>query len=153
MHPSCFPYTVHHCTHLLQHYLASMPHQIYVTFMLLTVSCCAHAGETIEAGDSIRDIFMQAVYEQISENLQSGGVAQGSNFWNLYSVGVGSDDPYQVTLADTSTMAVIAAHVRTPLHPPAIQHAGTCKLMRRMLQCDFQTMHTAEHLRPKCILE
>ena len=57
---------------------------------------------------------MQAVYEQISENLQSGGVAQGSNFWNLYSVGVGSDDPYQVTLADTSTMAVIGAHVRSP---------------------------------------
>jgi hypothetical protein len=55
---------------------------------------------------------MTAVYEQISENLQAGGVAQGSNFWNLYSVGVGSDDPYQITLADTTTMNVIAAHVR-----------------------------------------
>jgi hypothetical protein len=52
------------------------------------------------------------VYEQISTNLQGGGVAQGSNFWNLYTVGVGSDDPYQITLADTSTMAVVAAQVR-----------------------------------------
>ena len=76
----------------------------------------AVAGETIEAGDSIRNIFMQAVYEQMSENLQSGGVAQGSNFWNLYSVGVGSDDPYQITLADTSTMAIIGAAVRHPQH-------------------------------------
>ena len=70
------------------------------------------AGETIEAGDSIRNLFLQAVYEQISTNLQGGGVAQGSNFWNLYTVGVGSDDPYQITLADTSTMAVVAAQVR-----------------------------------------
>lgn len=69
-------------------------------------------GETIEAGDSIRNQFLQAVYEQISQNVQSGGVAQGSNFWNLYTVGVGSDDPYQITLADTSTMAVVAAQVR-----------------------------------------
>ena len=97
------------------------------------------AGETIEAGDSIRNIFMQAIYEQVSENLQSGGVAQGTNFWNLYSVGVGSDDPYQITLADTSTMAVIAAAVRprsglppacvslsSPrLDPTAVCQAGT----------------------------
>ena len=69
------------------------------------------AGETIEAGDAIRNQFLQAVYEQIATNLQGGGVAQGSNFWNLYSVGVGSDDPYQITLADTSTMAVVAAQV------------------------------------------
>ena len=69
------------------------------------------AGETIEAGDSIRNQFLQAVYEQISQNLNGGGVAQGSNFWNLYTVGVGSDDPYQITLADTSTMAVVAAQV------------------------------------------
>lgn len=66
------------------------------------------------AGNDIRDQFLQAVYEQISENVQNGGVAQGSNFWNLYSVGVGSDDPYQITLADTSTMAVVSAHVSTP---------------------------------------
>lgn len=68
-------------------------------------------GETVQEGNSVRDKFLQAVYEQISDNVQHGGVAQGSNFWNLYSVGVGSDDPYQITLADTSTMAVIAAHV------------------------------------------
>ncbi|KAK9917541.1 hypothetical protein WJX75_005540 [Coccomyxa subellipsoidea] len=67
-------------------------------------------GETVAAGNDIRDQFLQAVYEQISENVQNGGVAQGSNFWNLYSVGVGSDDPYQITLADTSTMAVVSAH-------------------------------------------
>ncbi len=73
------------------------------------------AGETIEAGDSIRNQFLQAVYEQISQNLDGGGVAQGSNFWNLYTVGVGSDDPYQITLADTSTMAVVAAQVRACL--------------------------------------
>ncbi len=62
----------------------------------------------------MRDQFLQAVYEQISENVQGGGVAQGSNFWNLYTVGVGSDDPYQITLADSSTMAVVAAHVSSP---------------------------------------
>jgi hypothetical protein len=78
----------------------------------MSSSLSSFAGETIEAGDSIRNQFMQAVYEQISENLQAGGVAQGSNFWNLYTVGVGSDDPYQITLADTSTMAVVAAEVR-----------------------------------------
>ncbi len=78
------------------------------------------AGETIQAGDSVRNQFMEAVYSQISTNLQGGGVAQGSNFWNLYTVGVGSDDPYQITLADTSTMAVVAAQVRLL---PAICHA------------------------------
>ena len=81
--------------------------QIHVPDMALVL-----AGETIEAGDSIRNKFLQAVYEQISQNLDGGGVAQGSNFWNLYTVGVGSDDPYQITLADTSTMAVVAAQVR-----------------------------------------
>ena len=79
------------------------------------------AGETIQAGDSVRNQFMEAVYSQISTNLQGGGVAQGSNFWNLYTVGVGSDDPYQITLADTSTMAVVAAQVRLL---PAISHAA-----------------------------
>ena len=78
------------------------------------------AGETIQAGDSVRNQFMEAVYSPISTNLQGGGVAQGSNFWNLYTVGVGSDDPYQITLADTSTMAVVAAQVRLL---PAICHA------------------------------
>lgn len=78
------------------------------------------AGETIEAGDSIRNQFLQAVYEQISQNLDGGGVAQGSNFWNLYTVGVGSDDPYQITLADTSTMAVVAAQVRACLELPLL---------------------------------
>ena len=79
---------------------------------LVVDTALAPAGETIEAGDSIRNQFLQAVYEQISQNLNGGGVAQGSNFWNLYTVGVGSDDPYQITLADTSTMAVVAAQVR-----------------------------------------
>ena len=37
--------------------------------------------------------------------------AQGSNFWNLYTVGIGDDDPYQVTLDDGSTMGIIDAHV------------------------------------------
>jgi len=52
------------------------------------------------------------VYNQIQGNALQNGVAQGSNFWNLYTVGTGADDPYQVTLADTSTMDVIGAHVR-----------------------------------------
>jgi hypothetical protein len=73
-----------------------------------------HAGESIQAGNSIVDQFLKAVYDQVWANLQSGGVTQGSNFWNLYTVGVGTDDPYQITLADTDTMAVIAAHVRGP---------------------------------------
>ncbi len=52
------------------------------------------------------------MYNQIQGNALQNGVAQGSNFWNLYTVGTGADDPYQVTLADTSTMDVIGAHVR-----------------------------------------
>lgn len=52
------------------------------------------------------------MYTQIQGNALQNGVAQGSNFWNLYTVGTGADDPYQVTLADTSTMDVIGAHVR-----------------------------------------
>jgi hypothetical protein len=79
-------------------------------------SCCVRAGETIQAGNSIVDQFMKAVYDQISSNLRSGGVAQGSNFWNLYTVGIGLDDPYQITLADGSTMGVIAAHVSWLVH-------------------------------------
>lgn len=59
------------------------------------------------------DQFLKAVYDQIYANLKSGGVAQGSNFWNLYTVGIGADDPYTITLADGSTMGVIAAHVRS----------------------------------------
>lgn len=72
---------------------------------------CAGSGESITVGNSVRDQFMEAVYDQIWENLKAGGVAQGSNFWNLYTVGIGDDDPYQITLADTSTMAIIDAHV------------------------------------------
>ena len=72
---------------------------------------CAGSGESITVGNSVRDQFLKAVYDQIWANLKSGGVAQGSNFWNLYTVGIGYDDPYQITLADTSTMAIIDAHV------------------------------------------
>lgn len=89
------------------------------------------AGETIEAGDSIRNQFLQAVYEQISQNLNGGGVAQGSNFWNLYTVGVGSDDPYQITLADTSTMAVVAAQVS----------ALSCESVRCVVHSAVTTMY------------
>ena len=62
-------------------------------------------------GNSVRDQFLKAIYDQIWANLKAGGVAQGSNFWNLYTVGIGDDDPYQITLADTSTVAIIDAHV------------------------------------------
>ncbi|CAL8463261.1 g2795 [Coccomyxa elongata] len=83
-------------------------------------------GETVASGNGIRDQFLQAVYEQISQNVQNGGVAQGSNFWNLYSVGVGSDDPYQITLADTSTMAIVAAHQKNISQYAGNAEKGTC---------------------------
>ena len=96
-------------------------HFCQATGMSVTVQRCALdtavvlAGESIEAGDSIRNKFLQAVYEQIPQNLDSGSVAQGSISWNLYSVGVGCAEPYQITMADTSTMAVLAAQVRACL--------------------------------------
>ena len=68
-------------------------------------------------GNAIRDQFYKAVYDQIQDNALQNGVAQGSNFWNLYTVGTGANDPYQVTLADTSTMDVISAHVRALQRP------------------------------------
>lgn len=73
-------------------------------------------------GNDIRDQFYKAVYDQIQDNALQNGVAQGSNFWNLYTVGTGANDPYQVTLADTSTMNVINAHVRA-LQRPQQPHA------------------------------
>ena len=100
---------------------------------------------------------MQAVYEQIAENLQSGGVAQGSNFWNLYSVGVGSDDPYQVTLADTSTMAVIGAHVRPPPLPSLLLDmlGLSSMLIHAELSVYMSKVHRLQHkedkVRPKLL--
>ena len=70
----------------------------------------AGSGERIQEGNSVRDLFMKAIYDQIWQNLKSGGVTQGSNFWNLYTAGIGDDDPYQITLADTSTVGIIDAH-------------------------------------------
>ena len=91
----------------------------------------ACAGETVAKGNDIRDQFYKAVYDQIQDNALQNGVAQGSNFWNLYTVGTGNNDPYQVTLADTSTMNVINAHVRAPAAPaasppPACTRAYSC---------------------------
>ncbi|CAK0785155.1 hypothetical protein CVIRNUC_008361 [Coccomyxa viridis] len=68
------------------------------------------SGERIQEGNSVRDLFMKAIYDQIWQNLKNGGVTQGSNFWNLYTAGIGDDDPYQITLADTSTVGIIDAH-------------------------------------------
>ena len=82
------------------------------------------------ANDSIRDIFFQTIYGLISESAQSGGPAQGSNFWNLYTVGIADDDPFKVTLADNSTMAIVAAHVRasppTAHSPQLAAHSSSC---------------------------
>lgn len=75
-----------------------------------TSLAAAGSGERIQEGNSVRDQFLQAIYDQLWANLKSGGVAQGSNFWNLYTVGIGNDDPYQITLADTSTVGIIDAH-------------------------------------------
>ena len=61
--------------------------------------------------DSLRDIFFETIYGMISKSAQSNGPAQGSNFWNLYPVGIAADDPYRVTLDDASTMAIIKSHV------------------------------------------
>ena len=81
---------------------------------MLRVTClhvgAAGSGERIQEGNSVRDLFMKAIYDQIWQNLKSGGVTQGSNFWNLYTAGIGDDDPYQITLADTSTVGIIDAH-------------------------------------------
>ena len=66
------------------------------------------------------------MYDQIQGNALQNGVAQGSNFWNLYTVGTGADDPYQVTLADTSTMNVIGAHVRPRACPVSPVLAKLC---------------------------
>ena len=63
------------------------------------------------ANDTLRDIFFTTIYGLISESAQNNGPAQGSNFWNLYTVGIADDDPYKITLADNSTMAIVAAHV------------------------------------------
>lgn len=77
------------------------------------------AGETVATDDSIRDVFFTTIYGLISESAQSGGPAQGSNFWNLYTVGIADDDPYKITLADNSTMSIVAMHVS---HPPRRSH-------------------------------
>jgi len=68
-------------------------------------------GESISAGLDIRNQFFQAVYDLIEEDALNGGNTLGSNFWNLYREGHGEDDPYHVTLAHTSTMDVVNAHV------------------------------------------
>eukprot|EP00884_Botryococcus_braunii_P022962 jgi/Botrbrau1/934/Bobra.0167s0045.1 len=69
-------------------------------------------GETMEKTHFIRDLLFQQVYELMSKSALNNGAAQGSNFWNLYSSGVAQDDPFQVTLDDSSTMGIIAAHMK-----------------------------------------
>ena len=110
-----------------------------------TVTCWGCAiGETISKDHGIRDLFMQAVYDQVGASAKDGGPAQGSNFWNLYTVGTGTDDPYQITLADTTTMGVIHTHVRPPWMYPflpfeevkiSITHAGSLQAPRTFCDC------------------
>ena len=38
--------------------------------------CSAGSGESIQDGNSIRDQFLKAVYDQVWTNLKAGGVAQ-----------------------------------------------------------------------------
>ena len=40
----------------------------------------AGSGERIQEGNSVRDLFMKAIYDQIWQNLKNGGVTQGSKF-------------------------------------------------------------------------
>ena len=82
-----------------------------------------YAGETVATDNSIRDVFFTTIYGLISESAQNNGPAQGSNFWNLYTVGIADDDPYKITLADNSTMAIVAAHVS---HSPSSGHPCCC---------------------------
>ena len=76
---------------------------------------------------------MQAVYDQVGASAKDGGPAQGSNFWNLYTAGTGTDDPYQITLADTTTMDVIHTHVR-PLECPLSYPLRRSRLAYPMLE-------------------
>jgi len=68
-------------------------------------------GESISGGLEIRDQFFKVVYDEIETDALNGGSTLGSNFWNLYRVGHGLDDPYHVTLGHTSTMDVVSNHV------------------------------------------
>lgn len=73
---------------------------------------------------SLRDIFFETVYGMVSESAQKNGPAQGSNFWNLYTVGIANDDPFKVSLDDASTMDIIKRHVSTAARSPeALLHA------------------------------
>ncbi|KAK9811999.1 hypothetical protein WJX73_007485 [Symbiochloris irregularis] len=81
-------------------------------------------GETVASNDSIRNIFFQTIYGLISESAQANGPAQGSNFWNLYTPNIADDDPFKVTLDDTSTMAIVKAHQQNM--SAVADRAGTC---------------------------
>ena len=112
------------------------------------------AGETVATDDSIRDHFFTTIYGLISESAQNNGPAQGSNFWNLYTVGIADDDPYKVTLADNSTMAIVAAHVSPFLCAPLSLHMGTgccpATLLVHACQPDRHRPHPSYWSLPTC---
>eukprot|EP01024_Parvocaulis_polyphysoides_P072986 TRINITY_DN9339_c1_g3_i5.p2 TRINITY_DN9339_c1_g3~~TRINITY_DN9339_c1_g3_i5.p2 ORF type:complete len:297 (+),score=45.56 TRINITY_DN9339_c1_g3_i5:170-1060(+) len=68
-------------------------------------------GESSNQGLEIRNIFFKEVYNEIENDIRNGGNTYGSNFWNLYTEGQGQDDPYHVTLGQTSTIQIVRDHV------------------------------------------
>jgi len=64
-------------------------------------------GEWVQSGLHIRNEFFKAVYRLIESSARAGGPAMGSNFWVFYRRDQGWDDPYSVTIDDTSTFQVI----------------------------------------------
>ena len=61
--------------------------------------------------------------------------AQGSNFWNLYTAETADDDPYRITLDDTSTMGIIDSHVSLLAHACACSHVSMHPVRGGMLCC------------------
>ena len=93
---------------------AAAQHAVAVKHHAITLTPAWHAGETVATNNTIRDILFSTIYGMISESAQNNGPAQGSNFWNLYTVGIAQDDPFRVTLDDSSTMVINKQHVCIP---------------------------------------
>eukprot|EP01025_Chloroclados_australasicus_P043908 TRINITY_DN4713_c2_g1_i1.p1 TRINITY_DN4713_c2_g1~~TRINITY_DN4713_c2_g1_i1.p1 ORF type:complete len:423 (-),score=30.40 TRINITY_DN4713_c2_g1_i1:552-1676(-) len=68
-------------------------------------------GEQAHDGLEVRDKFFQMIYDIIEEDaIGNQGSTQGSNFWNFYADGIGTDDPYYVSSLHDSTMGIVQRH-------------------------------------------
>ena len=67
-------------------------------------------GEIVQNDLNIRNQFFAAVYGLVEEDRSAGGNTMGTLFWNLYREGQGWDDPYHVTISQTSTFDIIKQH-------------------------------------------